>query len=320
MSYAIFFVHRGNSPPLLYCLAQARSTNPDARIVLLGDKSNARYSELVEHHLMSDYSRGADRFTSVYKHLSTHAPATELIWYNRWFMIEEFMGAEGLKEAFIADTDVMLYCDIAEQKELFADVDFTLAQYRPGKFSGHYMFLNTVDALTAFCEFATKLYEDPAEFAIMQRLWEDYQKKYDEGGIGDMAALGLFKERAICSCTDTAPVVRGRKFDQNIREDETWFEMEPSGDRKRIVWHDDVPHGVLLNDGSETPFMLLHFNGRAKEWMPEFYRGEPMPKRLLRYAESTARRLARKKRLSMTAGRLLNAIGLKERVRKLVRR
>ena len=320
MNYPIFFVHTGNSLPLLYCLAQTRATNPDARIILLGDESNSRYAELVEHHLISNYSRGADRFTAVYKHLSTHAPATELIWYNRWFMIEQFMREHGLTEAFIADTDVMLYCDIESQKELFSDVDFTLAQYRPGKFSGHYMFLNTVDALTAFCEFAISLYDDPKEFAMMEQLWEEYQREYDEGGIGDMAALGLFKDRGIRTCADTAPVTAGRKFDQNIREDETWFELEPSGDRKKIVWRDNVPHGFLLEDGSEIPFMLLHFNGRAKAWMEECYRGEPIPKHLLSYADKTAKKLARKKKLSMTIGKMLKAVGVKEVVRKLVKK
>ena len=52
---ALIFTHKGSSAYLWYCLEQAKKTNPEARIILLGDEANKPYDSSIEHYLISDY-------------------------------------------------------------------------------------------------------------------------------------------------------------------------------------------------------------------------------------------------------------------------
>ena len=71
MRRPIILVHRGNPQYLRYTLKQAKHYNDD--IILLGDKKNAALSNIVEHHLLDDFStsEGLTRFRRLFKHMST---------------------------------------------------------------------------------------------------------------------------------------------------------------------------------------------------------------------------------------------------------
>src|SRR5262249_30828755 len=63
----IVFVHRSDSEHLRYALAQAKTSNPNSAIYLLGDASNNRY-DFAEHRDLRDYFAGADEFAKIYRH------------------------------------------------------------------------------------------------------------------------------------------------------------------------------------------------------------------------------------------------------------
>ncbi len=90
----IIFIHRGNSWYLPLALRQAVKTNPNARIVLLGDEQNVCYANLVEHKMISSYFENAHRFESVYQHKSFSNKEYELFNFQRWFVWRDFMCAE----------------------------------------------------------------------------------------------------------------------------------------------------------------------------------------------------------------------------------
>ena len=50
----IIYFHEGFSPYLPFALRQARISNPDARIILLGDYQNRIQGIQYEHYLLSD--------------------------------------------------------------------------------------------------------------------------------------------------------------------------------------------------------------------------------------------------------------------------
>lgn len=315
-AWPILFVHVGPAPYLLGCLAQARHTNPDSPVVLLGSRSNRFVRTLARHELVSDYDRSAQEFARVYRHFSTHAVRFELVCFQRWFVIEEFMRRNGIEQCFIADTDVLLYGQVQQAARLFADADMTLAQYSPGHYSGHYMFLYNAAALKSFCDYLMACYTDDetlTEFAASQR---EREARNEEGGICDMTLLSRFKQAGIVSIHDTAPVVESMKFDQNIREDEGLFELD--GNRKRIVWHDGMPYGILKADGSEVRMMLAHFNGGAKRYMAEFHTHPPPPAGSRLRASLATRTSDAAKRTRITVGKLLERFHLKQRARALV--
>jgi hypothetical protein len=61
----IILIHRGDSFYLAHTIAQARSSNPDGRLILLGDRSNSFYLG-VEHHRYEDYFEEAREFAKLF--------------------------------------------------------------------------------------------------------------------------------------------------------------------------------------------------------------------------------------------------------------
>ena len=58
----IIFCHYGNSPYLYYTLKQVKLTNPQNRIILLGDQDNKKVANKakIEHYCFKDYDEGLE--------------------------------------------------------------------------------------------------------------------------------------------------------------------------------------------------------------------------------------------------------------------
>ncbi len=121
----IIYFNVGNPDFLFYTLKQARETNPDARIVLLGDDTNNQY-DFVEHHNINKYSANADKFKQVYSHMSTNNEQFEFICFARWYIINDFVKEQGIESFFYSDSDVLLFCDIKDELEKFRNYRYTL--------------------------------------------------------------------------------------------------------------------------------------------------------------------------------------------------
>src|SRR5262249_37022144 len=144
----IVFVHRSDSEHLRYALAQAKTSNPNSAIYLLGDASNNRY-DFVEHRDLRDYFAGADEFAKIYRHYSTHGLDFELICFQRWFILRDFVVAHGIEQCLYLDSDVMLYADATSDVQKFAEFDFSLCWDS----IGCVFFLNKWQGLEEFCQF-----------------------------------------------------------------------------------------------------------------------------------------------------------------------
>ncbi|MBP2660315.1 MAG: hypothetical protein H6Q69_3347, partial [Firmicutes bacterium] len=68
MSIPIVFMHYGDSEYLQYSLLQAKKSNKDSDIILIGDDSNNKYS-FVKHANINDSQSGQD-FAKIYQHMS----------------------------------------------------------------------------------------------------------------------------------------------------------------------------------------------------------------------------------------------------------
>ena len=124
-SLPIIFIHQSNSDHLKYSLAQAQRSNPSSTIFLLGDSSNDAY-EFVEHRSMFDYFSEAAQFKKIYKHYSTNGSDFELICFQRWFILREFLKTYGIQQCLYLDSDIMLYADVTKEQKKFEQFDFTL--------------------------------------------------------------------------------------------------------------------------------------------------------------------------------------------------
>jgi len=106
-------VHRGNPQYLRFTLKQAKHYNDD--VVLLGDNKNAALGNIVEHHLLDDFStsEGFSRFQNFYKHMSTNPFQFEKVCFERWFQIVEFLESNGIQSFFHIDSDNLLYSNVS---------------------------------------------------------------------------------------------------------------------------------------------------------------------------------------------------------------
>ncbi|MEO8256929.1 MAG: hypothetical protein ABI868_06240 [Acidobacteriota bacterium] len=261
----IVFIHQSNSEHLTYSLAQARKSNPNSTVFLLGDDSNDGYPG-VEHHRLSDYSVGAAQFEEVYTHYSTHSVSFELVCFQRWFILRDFLAARQIEQCVYLDSDVLLYADVSEDISKFRRFDFTLCWNT----IGCVFFLNRLDGLERLCQFMLDLYtrKDPYLYDRMVAHFASRQKNHLPGGTCDMTALQFYNELNFGRIGEASYIIDGSVYDPNINMPHPGFEMEDG--IKKITWHGEHPYGTYLPTGESIRFNSLHFNGQAKALMGRY--------------------------------------------------
>ena len=264
-SLPIVFIHESNSDSLKYALAQARKSNPNSDIFLLGDTSNDQY-DFVEHYYLADYFHDAAQFKKIYKHYSTHSVDFELICFQRWFILREFLTATNKQRCLYLDSDVMLYANVTEDYRKFERFDFTVCWNA----IGCVFFLNRIDGLEAFCQFLMDIYnkKDRYHYDKMLSQFAVRRKNRLAGGACDMTALQLYGELNFGLVGEASHIIDGSVYDPNINMPHPGFQMENG--IKKIVWKDGRPYGRFVRTGEEIRFNSLHFNGRAKKLMSQY--------------------------------------------------
>ncbi len=279
---AIVFIHRGYSPYLEFSLRQARAADPGADLVLLGDRENDRFPFL--RHVDTSqppYPGAADAVARVYEHRSTNARPFELACFQRWFVLRAFMQAEGLTDALVLDSDVMLY---AAEAEVLAN---RLRGKRLGlcwpREQGGYRWATsahasywTAEAAGAFCDFVLRSYTEPALTARYEAKWQHHLRTGQRGGVCDMTALHLFRETLDpAHVANMLTVEEGWAHDRNLNQAENEWpdEYATRGAHKAIHWEEGYPAGTNRRLGAAVRFQSLHLQGHAKALMPRFYRG-----------------------------------------------
>ena len=290
---AIVFIHSGYSPYLEFSLRQARAASPESDIVLLGDAANDRFpadaSPFVRHvnTRTSAYRAAAAEIADVYRHYSSNGAGFELACFERWFALRTFLRAEGLADALVLDSDVMLYASESELRRTWLGPQTALAVCRPAGQDGlrwmaspHVSYWTAATA-DAFCAFAVQTYVEPELRARYVQKWEHHLATSAAGGICDMTALFLFAEmlstESVTTFAGTAGVLDGPvTVDGNVNDAENEWpgEFETDADGKAIRWDGEGrPTGRNRRLGRTVRFQALHFQGQAKARMATYYRG-----------------------------------------------
>lgn len=264
----IVFIHRSNSDHLRYALAQAKHSNPASPVFLLGDASNNVY-DFVEHRNLTDYFDGAAALEKIYKHYSTHGVGFELICFQRWFILRDFLAAQGLDQCLYLDSDVMLYADVTGDLRKFDEFDFTLCWDA----IGCVFFLNRFQGLEQFCQFVMDIYGKKEKYHY-DRMVSHYAVRTKHGlpgGACDMTAFQFFREINFGQIGEASRVIDGSIYEPNINLPNPGFAMENGV--KKIVWKDGQPYGTYVRTGEAVRFNSLHFNGSAKRLMSSYFTG-----------------------------------------------
>ena len=261
MNIPIIIVHRGDTFYLKLVLEQIRLFNPHTRICLISDASTDKYC-FVEHYNIDDYSKGADAFKMAYIHMSSNPYDYELICFQRWFCIRDFVKTQKIENFLCMDSDVLLYCNIDEVMQQYISYDFTTCNKQgPG------CALFNISSISDFCEYMMSMYTEDILLNKMKSMYQEIIDNKQLGGVCDMVAFVWFQDNTKCNVIDIAIPTNGTCFDGCI----TWgqgFEMEDG--KKKVYWIDNLPYGKLMNDQSLVRFYCLHFQGRSKYSMYKY--------------------------------------------------
>lgn len=275
MTTPLIFIHQGYSDYLNYTLRQARCSNPDAEIILIGDESNDKF-DFIKHYRIEDYQGAANSFADVYQHMSFNSHDFELICFKRWFILEDLMKKHHLAGAFVFDTDVMIYSNLTSMAgDLLDSRRNGFAVTEESSLSPHVIFWQ-LETLSGFNQFLLESYSNRNVMEKYQEKWASHISNNLAGGVCDMTALYLFsRQSGHVQYRNLLQVEVNAVFDHNINESTNLVKDEflRTRGQKTIVWHDDQPYGIRKDDRGETRFHALHLQGHAKLLIERYYRG-----------------------------------------------
>lgn len=179
----ILFSHFGYSSYLEYSLKCARKTNPEARLILLGDEHNADVAKRNdwEHYLFRDYSsKSHTRFDQSFKHVQgkkhNHVK-NDVDWlryvFERWFFIDGFLRCEKIDRFWHFDSDTMILKNLHTFDASLMGYDYSV-QCNGTCLNG----IVSRDVVTEFCEHICHLFEDDDFLSAQQQEFDSVSPGY----------------------------------------------------------------------------------------------------------------------------------------------
>ena len=261
----IIIVHTGDSFYLSPVLKQMRLFNPHSDIFLISDASTKGYTD-VTHVDIEQYMEEALEFEKRYIHLSSNPYFYELICFQRWFIILNFVRKNNINDFLCMDSDVLLYCNVDETFANYIGCDYTICnKVGPG------CSLFNIRSLEKFCNYINYLYTDESSKKELNDFYQPFITENRPGGFCDMMVFSWYQERMSPNVIDLVFPNEGVCFDGCITES-AGFKMKNG--LKEIYWKDNRPYGKLLKDDSLIRLNCLHFQGRTKYSMYKYLLNE----------------------------------------------
>lgn len=253
-----------------FSLRQAKYTNPESEIILLGDDSNNRFPS-VEHVNIKNYFRGAKEFAKIYKHFSTNPYHYELFCFQRWFILKEFMETKNHTNIFVFDSDVLLYSNINELKNtIFPNNNIAIVMHSSLQMSAEFSLWN-IENLIDFCKYLKDRYCDSDMVKQMKDTFRDVTQSKRLGGQSDMTAIGnYFGKHFNDKVANLIEVKNDSVFDTHINNPQDYeFKLG----KKAFTWHKNIPYCYNKTLKKNIKFHCIHFQGPAKYMMAKCYTG-----------------------------------------------
>lgn len=253
----IILIHRGDSFYLAHTIAQARNSNPESRLILLGDRSNSFYLG-VEHHSYEDYFDEAREFAKLftYEFFPNYQYPWILFCHQKYFALREFVRAQGIDRFLLMDSDVLLYEPIEPYFAHYASSRLTVTS--PGS------------AETAAAGFA--LVNEPGILAELCRTYTDMfslegvhlLKHMNVPSFTEMVGLYLLWKSNPNTVTNTHEAIDTFAINSSILEDRR-FVLENG--ILAIKWRSGIPLLKRADSGEDVKSPIIHFHGHAKKIM-----------------------------------------------------
>ncbi|MEI6191057.1 MAG: hypothetical protein WCP24_01645 [bacterium] len=267
----IIFIHRGKADYLTVALKCARGSNPEANIFLISDNANDKIDGIIYKDI-NNYFNSAKQFAKNYEHLSTNTYEFELFCIERWFILRDFTKTNKLERYFHADSDVLIFSDLAVEWPKFSNFSFTLSENT----CGHNSFWNNREALDNFCNFIENIYnkKDLDGYNKTLDFWNDYKLTKKPGGICDMTLFYFYQKKHPTIIGETAQIIDGSTYDHNFSSNiQGGVSYKNILGIKKIIWKNNLPY-VKNSSGILVRLNTLHLQGWAKKFSSKFYRRE----------------------------------------------
>lgn len=216
----IIFIHYGPASYLHWTLNSARRTNPEKRIILLGDEGNRRFTKgLADFFLFQDYAIGSelDEFERVFQVLQGerhhfHKPGGIEAWlkfvFRRWFLINEFLKAEKINGFWIFDSDTLLLASLGSREARYADYEAT-TQCRGRCLNG---WIGSQKLVANYIQCINELFKDEVYLEKQrERLKQDMGLAFNE-----MDAFQEYCRRETIKTCQASNVINGEAFDDAL--------------------------------------------------------------------------------------------------------
>jgi hypothetical protein len=258
----IILIHRGDSYYLAHTIAQARSSNPDSRLILLGDRSNSFYLG-VEHHRYEDYFDEAREFAKLftYECFPTYQYPWILFCHQKYFALRDFIRAQGVKKFLLIDSDVMIYQDVGAYFEHFAECRMTVSG-PPNVNLVHSAFavVNDGSVVNDICRTFS------AMFSICLAA---LQQQTGASFFYEMVGLHMFSNRSGSGVINTYGRQDAFAISHSVCEDPLF---EYNGRIVALLWENNTPHMFDKRIRRWRCCPALHFHGYTKQLMRQHLR------------------------------------------------
>lgn len=258
----IVVIHRGYSWYLPYTLRQVRLFNPRSPIYLVTDQKRLLLRRLAKVVPMGDHLAAGQEFERHYKHLSHNEIEFEKFCFVRWFVLQSVMKERRLERCFYLDSDVLIYANLQDVGENFAQAKLTV-NFEQGPYC---TYVNCLSNLEGYCGHITELFTE--HFEEMSADFASWKQAGLNGGISDMHALKSYVKASGTTVADTAEIIDDSCFDSYIHQADG-FEMKDGV--KAVQWRDGIPYVRHLESGKLIRFHSLHMQGTFKNLILTHY-------------------------------------------------
>ena len=283
MSVPIIYIQDSDKSYLPYVLWQARATNPKSDIIIITSPCAFYYRRDFQFFDINHFIKSFLEFSRWFVNFSTNDKSFEIKCFSRWFILHDFLHAQGIQRCVHLDSDVLVYSDLSRLADELSNYWMTTVEI-----SGHTNFINNRSFFDDWIAGIVKTYQDPdRDRNLRQKVEEYYQVRGEVGGISDMTFH-----------TENRLAHPDRVIDlQHVRPDQTVFDVtldHPMGMKlnahgvKDLVWKDGIPFGTLNEEGGQVRFHTLHFQGTKKSMIPRYTRPSPEESWLRYYRQRRA--------------------------------
>ena len=258
----IILIHRGDSFYLAHTIAQARSSNPESRLILLGDRSNSFYLG-VEHHRYEDYFDEAREFAKLftYEYFPNYQYPWILFCHQKYFALRDFVLAQGIDSFLLIDSDVMLYEPIEPFFRHYAGTRLTVSCPETGPVAhAAFAVVNDSAVISELCTLYTEMFSQS---------FDQLRETTGTDIFYEMVGLFLLLKKDRSGLLNTYCEEADFAINHSMLEDPRF---EYADRLVRIDWHAGRPFATERKAARKRHLPALHFHGRAKYVMRNYCR------------------------------------------------